>query len=226
MKVPDALTIRSDRPTAARMREIDALNRRLIACPSCDALWERPTLQENERATCKRCHSTILTNKHRSAERTVAFMIASLFLYIVAISFPFMRMERSGLSNEISVIDAVAILASNSMTVLAVICAALILVFPLARIVLLLFVGLSLFRKQETARPHAFSFRLAQYLEPWTMAEIFMIGVIVSLVKVGKLADIYLGPAFWGMSALIVVMAFGASAVCRDTIWHDIRRVS
>ncbi|MEL7284876.1 MAG: paraquat-inducible protein A [Pseudomonadota bacterium] len=212
-------------PSDARMREIDQLNRNLIACPACDAVWERPTLAPKEEAKCKRCHTTILTNKHRSAERTVAFMVASLVLYAVAISFPFMRMERSGLSNEISVIDAVAILANNSMVILALICAALILLFPLLRIILLLFVGLSLFRKQSTARPHALSFRLAQMLEPWTMAEIFMIGVIVSLVKVGKLADIYLGPAFWGMAALIVIMAFGASAVCRDTIWHDIRRV-
>lgn len=210
-------------PSDERIRQIEALNRHLIACPACDALWERPQLAPNEKATCKRCHTTILTNKHRSAERTVAFMFASLVLYAVAISFPFMRMERSGLSNEISVIDAVAILANNSMLILALICAGLILLFPLLRIVLLLFVGLSLFRKQPTARPHALSFRLAQLLEPWTMAEIFMIGVIVSLVKVGKLADIYLGPAFWGMSALIVIMAFGASAVCRDTIWNDIR---
>ena len=214
---------RHHRPTEARIREIDQLNRTLIACPACDSVWERPALAPNEKARCKTCHTTILTNKHRSAERTVAFMVASLLLYAVAISFPFMRMERSGLSNQISVIDAVAILANNSMVILALICAALILVFPLLRIILLLFVGLSLFRKQSTARPHALSFRLAQKLEPWTMAEIFMIGVIVSLVKVGKLADIYLGPAFWGMAALIVIMAFGASAVCRDTIWHDIR---
>lgn len=205
------------------MHEIEALNRKLIACPVCDTLWERPQLAPNENAKCKRCHTTILKNKHRSAERTVAFMIASLLLYVVAISFPFMRMERSGLSNEISVIDAVTILANNSMVGLALICTGLILLFPLLRIMLLLYVGLSLFRKRPTTRPHAFSFRLAQRIEPWAMAEIFMIGVIVSLVKVGKLADIHLGPAFWGMSALIVVMAFGTSAVCRDTIWQDIR---
>ena len=98
-----------------------------MACPACDALWERPTLAPKEQAKCKRCHTTILTNKQQSAERTVAFMIASLVLYAVAISFPFMRMERSGLSNEISVIDAVAILANNSMVLMAFICAGLIL---------------------------------------------------------------------------------------------------
>ena len=209
-----------------RQRMVDALNREWIACPYCDTLWHRPQLEEGERVKCGRCHSVILTNKHRSAERTMALMLASLILYTVAVSFPFMRMERSGLSNEISVIDSIRVLWDNGMPNLAVICAAFILLFPLSRIILLFFVGVSLHGKQETGRPHAWSFRFAQMLEPWTMAEIFMIGVIVSLVKVGKLADITLGPAFWAMSGLIVLLAMGASAVCRDTIWQDIRRTS
>lgn len=175
---------------------------------------------------CGRCHSVIMRNKKRSAERTIALMVACLILYAVAVSFPFMRMERAGLSNEISVIDAVRVLWENAMPGVALLCAAFIVVFPLARILLLLFVGLSLFHRAETGRPHAWSFKMAQMLEPWAMAEIFMVGVIVSLVKVGKLANISLGEAFWGMFALIVILGIGASAVCRDTVWQNIRRPS
>ncbi len=208
-----------------RRRATDALNQRWIACPYCDALWPRPTLKEGERAQCGRCHSIILTNKRQSAERTIALMIASLILYAAAVSFPFMSMERSGLSNEISVIDAVGVLWASDMYVLAISCAAFILVFPLMRILLLLFVGVSLHHAHRTGTPHALSYRLAQAIEPWSMAEIFMIGVIVSLVKVGSLASLWMGPAFWALTGLMVLMALGASAVCRDTIWQDIRRV-
>ncbi len=209
-----------------RRTEIEALNARYVACPSCDMLYSRPSLPEGGRATCERCHSTILTNKVRSAERTIAFMLANLMLYGVAISYPFMRMERSGLSNEISVIDAVGVLWANDMPSLAILCACFILVFPLARILLLLFLGVVLAIRGQTGIPHAFSFRIAQIIEPWTMAEIFMVGVIVSLVKVGSLATISLGPAFWAMTALIILLSIGAAAVCRDTIWHDIRRTT
>ncbi len=211
----------------ARIRRlhIEALNAKYVACPSCDALWERPFLGPGERARCGYCHTVILTNKTRSSERTVALMIASLVLYAVAISFPFMRMEASGLANEISIVDAVRVLWENGMPWIAVTCAFFILLFPLARIILLLFLGGVLQAGASTSSAHAVSFRLAQTIEPWTMAEIFMIGVIVSLVKVGAMADISLGPAFWAMSALIVLLAMGASAVCRDTIWSDIRRV-
>ncbi|MGF1456146.1 MAG: paraquat-inducible protein A [Alphaproteobacteria bacterium] len=210
----------------ARRRHIEALNAQYMACPVCDALWKRTTLASGERARCGRCHAVILTNKTRSAERTVALMIASLVLYAVAVAFPFMRMEEAGLSNEISIVDAVWVLWDNGMPGIAVVCACFILLFPLVRILLLLYLGGVLQAQRETGQSHALSFRFAQTIEPWTMAEIFMIGVIVSLVKVGAMADITLGPAFWAMGALIVLLAMGASAVCRDTIWQDIRRTA
>ncbi|MEL6258264.1 MAG: paraquat-inducible protein A [Pseudomonadota bacterium] len=211
---------------ARRRYDIDTLNRRYVACPVCDEVWARPSLSPGEIYRCGRCHSVILENKPRGAERTIALMLANLILFCVAVSFPFMRMERSGLSNEISVIDAVGVLAASGMEGLALVCGLFIFLFPLARMLLLLFLALEIQTRRTTGRAHALFLRVAQSIEPWTMAEIFMIGVIVSLVKVGKLADIYLGPAFWAMSALIVFLAMSASAVCRDTIWHDIRRTS
>lgn len=212
---------RSDRAAA-----VAALNARYVACPACDELWGRPALAEGEKAVCTVCHATVLHRKSRSAERTVALMLASLILYAVAVSFPFMSLERSGLSNQISVIDAVLVLASNNMVILALMCGGLILAFPLIRMVLLLWVGGVLHADGIAGRRHLWSFRVAQALEPWTMAEIFMIGVIVSLVKVGKLANIAVGPAFWAMSGLIVLLAMGSSAVCRDSVWHRFRGVS
>lgn len=209
-----------------RLEDVSALNRRWIVCPSCDEVWQRPSLEEGERARCRNCHSVILHYKVKSAERTIALMLAALVLFVTSVSFPFMRMERSGLSNEISILDSITILWDNDMYGVAVICAAFILIFPVGRILLLLFVGTSIYSRKSTGLGHALSFRAAQFLEPWTMAEIFMIGVIVSLIKVGKLADISLGPAFWAMTCLMIVMTLGSTSVCRDTIWQDIRKPS
>ncbi len=210
----------------ARRRHIEKLNARYVACPSCDRLWARPRVKEGDRVVCPACHDVMVTNKHRSAPRTVALMLACLVLYGVTVSFPFMRMEASGLSNEISVIDAVLVLAQNGMVTLALACTGFILLFPLARILLLLFLGIVLMVRGPTGWLHAVSFRFAQILEPWTMAEIFMIGVIVSLVKVGSLATVTLGPAFFSMTVLVMLLSIGGVSVCRDTVWSDIRKVS
>ncbi|MEM8981563.1 MAG: paraquat-inducible protein A [Pseudomonadota bacterium] len=207
-----------------RSEKLRALNERYVACRSCDALWLRPTLEAGQRARCPRCHDVVVTNKTRGIERTTALMLASLFVYVVAIAFPFMRMERAGLSNEISVIDAVAVLWQNGMAVLAVVTALLILLFPVTRVVMILLLHAALNRNFGYRRQQAVLLRVGQTVEPWAMADIFMIGVIVSLVKVGSLARIEVGPAFWAMSALIVFMAMGSSATCRDTVWDALRR--
>ena len=208
----------------ARREQLLRLNTTLVACPTCDALLERPQLEPGQRARCPRCHDVIAANKVRGVERTTALMIASLLVYIVAIGFPFMRMERSGLSNEISVLDAVLVLWNNGMSVLAIITAFLILLFPVTRVVLILVMHAVLHRDGQIRRPYAWLLRTGQQIEPWAMADIFMIGVIVSLVKIGSLARIEVGPAFWAMSALIVFMAMGTSAACRDTVWEALRR--
>ena len=46
--------------------------------------------------------------------------------------------------------------------------------------------------------------RWAEWIEPWAMAEIFMVGVVVSLVKVSDLASLNVGPAFWSLLCLIL----------------------
>ena len=57
------------------------------------------------------------------------------------------------------------------------------------------------------------------------MAEIFMLGVIVSLVKVGELADVELGPAFWAMASLNVVLYLTSVVNTRDSLWRQIRKM-
>ena len=209
------------------MRRLSAehrdLNRQFIACPTCDALLTRPPLQPGQRARCPRCHSVIAANKINGTERTTALMVASLLVYAVAISFPFMSMERSGLANQISVIDAVDVLWNNGMYWLAVVTACLILLFPATRALLLLTMHAAVKSSRVSQYRLAQTLRIGEKLEPWAMADIFMIGVIVSLVKIGDLARISVGPAFWAMSALIVFMAMGTTATCRDTAWNALR---
>ncbi|MEM9173126.1 MAG: paraquat-inducible protein A [Pseudomonadota bacterium] len=207
----------------SRRQHIIDLNKRLVACRVCDALYARPDLAEGERARCGVCGQTLLTHKRRHAERTLALMIASVIVYLVAVSYPFMSMARAGIYNQISVIDAVTVLWQNGMYPLAIVAGALILCFPLMRAVLMAALASAMYLQKPGGGWFARVARLAQVLEPWSMVDIFMIGVIVSLVKVGELVDISLGAAFWGMTALVIFLTMGATAACRDSTWRYIR---
>ena len=67
-------------------------------------------------------------------------------------------------------------------------------------------------------------FRLSEALQPWSMAEIFVIGTGVALVKIAGLASISFGPAFWAFCALIIVTVLKNIYMSKWAIWEAIDR--
>jgi paraquat-inducible protein A len=64
------------------------------------------------------------------------------------------------------------------------------------------------------------AFRLSEAMRPWSMAEIFAIGVAVALVKVSDLARVGFGPAFWMFGILVVLVIAMDSFMCKWSVWH------
>ena len=195
----------------------------LVACPACDRLHRRLELEPGEDARCARCGVRLQTNKPRTVDRSLAAALAALVLLVLALGTPFLGLSRAGIESRISVLDAVRVLLSGDYPVLGVVVALGIVVLPIARYALLVAVlaPLRLRRRARAAGPAARrAFRWALALEPWAMAEIFMVGVTVSLVKVGALARLDVGLAFWAFLGLVAVSAYLSWALCRDTVWR------
>ena len=55
--------------------------------------------------------------------------------------------------------------------------------------------------------------------EPWNMIEVFLLGVLVSLLKLGKVADVHFGMGFWAFAALMVCMAAAVASIDRNELW-------
>ncbi len=56
----------------------------------------------------------------------------------------------------------------------------------------------------------------------WSMAEVFIIGAIVSLVKIAKLATVTLGFSFWSYIAFAVCLTAALSGLDRFQVWQAI----
>jgi paraquat-inducible protein A len=54
------------------------------------------------------------------------------------------------------------------------------------------------------------------------MMEIYLIGTLVALVKMGELASIILGVAFWSFIALIITETAAGVALDPHTLWEHI----
>ena len=61
--------------------------------------------------------------------------------------------------------------------------------------------------------------RAVQAVRPWGMLEVFMLGALVSIVKLGQMAAVVVGPALYSIGALILVLAATNSAFNPRDVW-------
>ena len=194
----------------------------LIACPRCDALHRLEPVPKGARATCIRCGTVLMAPRDGAMTQIVMLAATALILMVAAVFFPFLELHTHGLERKSSVFDAVLAFSGGPMLPLSFAVAALIVVLPATRFLALLYVFAPMALGWQPAPRARAMFRLAETIRPWAMAEIFIIGVAVALVKVAGLAHVTLGPAFWAFVGLVIVNVLKDSFMCRVSVWHTL----
>lgn len=196
--------------------------RGLIACPRCDALHHEPDLDSGETARCIRCGAILAKPRNGAFVQLIALAFTSMVLMVGAVFFPFLEISRMGFGNATSLFGVALAFADGVLLPLVVVVLATIVGLPVLRAFLTVYVLVPLAQGRAPYRHAADAFRLSEQLRPWSMAEIFVIGTSVALVKVAGLANISFGPAFWAFCALILVNFASHGFMCQTTIWDAI----
>jgi len=192
----------------------------LIACPSCDLLHEATTASTGERIRCVRCGTILASSRPNAIDRTLAAAATNAILIVAALFFPFIQLDGAGSRQNATLIDAISAFGGGMTTPLVVIVAAFIIVIPFLRASALIYTLWPLRFGRRPYRGATRAFRFANDLKPWSMAEIFIIGVVVALVKIAGMADVSLGPAFWMLTALVAMLVLESRNFCRWTVWR------
>lgn len=194
----------------------------LIACPSCDAIYHEKVPPKGGRAVCARCGTVLIRPRHKAGLRIIALTLSVTILVTSAVFFPFLEIHASGLGHRASVLDIATSFRSGILILVSVATIAMIVLLPLLRTLLLLYVLIPLVRDRPPARHARKAFLLAQNLKPWAMTEIFAIGCAVALVKVSSLARLEFGPAFWMFALLVVIVVINDIYLCTWSVWKSL----
>ncbi|MEL7463678.1 MAG: paraquat-inducible protein A [Pseudomonadota bacterium] len=191
----------------------------LIACWSCDALLNEPPIGAGSRARCPRCDVVLTSDRAHSTDGVIASAVATIALLLAALALPFIDLRAGGAEKHATLIDAMRAAGGENWP-LAFAVGAAIAAIPVVRALALLYV-LAPLRLAGRAAPGApGAFRLAIQLRPWSMVEVFIIGVVIALVKVSGLALLELGAAFWIFVCLAGVIFYEDASLCRRTVWR------
>jgi paraquat-inducible protein A len=193
----------------------------LMACHDCDLLQRLPPMAMGVVAECPRCGAILRRTQFNSINRTIGWLIAGLILYVVAVSFPFLAMQAQGIANRTALTSGIFILYRQGMGGMGMVVLLTCLVFPLFTMVsqLYVLVPLQFGRTLPMAAP---LFALIQRLRPWGMMEVYLLGILVSMVKLAKLARITPGPSLFSFIALVFVLAASSVSLDKHLVWEHL----
>jgi len=191
----------------------------MIACHECDLLHRIPPLPVGTQARCTRCGAVLYRHRRNSLERTLALNIAGLILFALANSFPFLAMKFEGQHQQIVLLTGIRELSRQGLPEIAVLVLLTTVISPLVQLTGLFYVLLPL--KLDRLPPAVWRvFRWVRSLQPWSMLEVFMLGILVALVKLAKMADIVPGISLFCFLGLIYVLAAISASLDPNSVWE------
>jgi paraquat-inducible protein A len=193
----------------------------VMACRTCGESHLIEPLEEGTAAHCSRCGARILKRTPDSLHLTAAFSLAALILYIPANTFPILRLNMYGATSENTVWDGCKLLFTDGDYVIAVVVFLASILIPFLKILGLFFlVFTTKFGLPRWKMGRTWIFRFIESIGRWAMLDVFVLAVLVSLVKLQRLATIIPGKGLFAFGAVVVFTLLASASFDPQMIWQ------
>ena len=193
----------------------------LVACPDCDLLQRLPAAPPGASVRCSRCDKELWRHRVDSHNRTLALAVTALVLYILANTAPMLGLSAAGREAQTTVFGGAEQLWSDGDHIVA----GLVLFGAVIAPALQIGAQLLILAGGHCERPPAWVGHLLRHLpftRTWSMIEVLMIGVLVSLTKIAEYATVIPGIALFSLGALVLVLAAMQSSFDPSDIWSRV----
>lgn len=198
--------------------------REVVACPECDLLQQEVELGPRCIAQCARCGAQLFRNIPHSVDGTLACMIGAAIFFVIANAFPVLSMEAQGLSNSATLLGSAQALYDDKEPLVAIIVFMTTILLPGMEIAAMLYL-LGCVRLGHRPRALSFAYRLTVAVRPWAMIQVFIIGVLVSMVKLSHMATVVLGLGIYSLAGVIVMISAAVSMYDPRAFWASVKEL-
>ena len=191
---------------------------KFIVCHECDLVCIDVPLVTGEAASCPRCQATLYRNGKASVDVALALAVTTVILLLLLNSFPLLSLKVQQVTRDTTLLHAALAMWDDGMHILSLLVIITTILAPAMQISVAIYL-LCVLKFGDARRALGAPLRLLQTLRPWSMIEIFMLGLLVSLVKLQHMADIVIGPALWSCASLIFFTAALTSVLTPRNVW-------
>ena len=189
-----------------------------VACPECDLLVQLPKISEEKQLQCPRCQHTLSNTGRARLKRALPLGICAAVLLQLSLSFPFMSFERAGVANQMTLIQTSWALFLDGSYLLALLVMVFIIITPALLVLCILSLSLTVYSGHFSSLSKVAA-RVMYSITSWSMVEVFIIGVFVSLIKIASMATVELGFSLWTYLALSFTLVGAISSLDKVSVW-------
>jgi len=193
-----------------------------MACPECDLLLSIPPLAVGESVICLRCDKTLYTHNKNSIDRSLAFAVTGLMLYIIANMFPLISLKALGLTQDSTLVSTALSLFQADRPFLSIVMFLTTIVFPATTLIGTIYILIQV-KTDKTDKFTAPLFRFLRSTDAWGMLEIFMLAMLVAIVKLGDVADVIFGVSLYAFVLLILALTLLSASLDPHDVWNKLR---
>lgn len=169
---------------------------------------------------CSRCYSPLHLRNKNSVQVTLALLLTAMLLYIPANIYPIMITKFLGSDTPSTIMGGVILFVKTGSFFVAFVIFIASIVIPVAKVVALLWLCYSVsndkkMKKRELTR----LYRITEFIGKWSMIDVFVVAILVSLVQVGNLMSIQAGIAALSFSGVVILTMIAAHNFDSRLIW-------
>lgn len=181
-----------------------------ISSATCHACHYHFQYQPKLESHCPRCHSCFHLRQSMSLQKTWAALITAMVLLLPANLLPISVFYLNGQRNEDTIFSGVMSLINSGNTPIAIIVFIASIFVPFFKIIIMLFLLLSIqFNWHIHPLLRIKLYRFVSWIGRWSMLDLFIIGLMMSLINRDQLMAFTMGPAafYFGTAVILTILA-------------------
>ena len=193
-----------------------AKSKGLSLCPKCHKLNSLTT----EPQQCRRCHGLFYQRKRNSLQYTLAWNVAALIAFIPANLYPIMIVYQLGIPSDATILSGIGEFIDHGLYPIAIIIFTASIIVPLIKIIGL-FVLVYKAHTGIRLKPnkHSKIYHILEFLGPWSMLDVFVVALMVTVVELGFVTSVAAGPAINYFTITVIFTMFAANSFDPRLLW-------
>jgi paraquat-inducible protein A len=195
-----------------------AYSQHLARCESCNHLSRLPP--STGTARCPRCGSALYFRRHHSLQRSWALCLAACCLLIPANVLPIMTVISLGQGEPDTIMSGIVRLWTTGLWGIAAIVFIASILVPAVKLVAMALLMLVVHWRLPLNKGQCTSlYRFVHFIGRWSMLDLFIISILITVVQMGNVALVEAGPAATAFAAVVVLTMLAANSFDPRLIW-------